>query len=250
MASLRVLIVEDEPLAVHRITMALERVPDIVIVEVASTGPDALDAITRHSPDVVLLDISLPGFSGIEVAEKLSDAARPLVIFTTAYDKHAVKAFDLAAVDYLLKPVEFERLAEAMERARRRLTSVRDDTAVSAQIDEGASTLGGEIWVSTRRGIAKLDVGVIEYLEAERDYVRIHAGENEYMMPGPLINVVETLNSERFVKVHRSYVVAWKQVAGIERRARGTFELMLCSGTRIPVGRSYSRMVRALAQRQ
>jgi DNA-binding LytR/AlgR family response regulator len=248
---LRALIVEDEPIAVRRMMMALRTIEDVEVVGSAGDGAEALLMIRRLEPDIVFLDISLPEMSGIELADRLNGPNAPSIVFVTAYDQFAVRAFELAAADYLLKPVEFERVAEAVDRVRARQAGSRAGERVrdlERRLEDQASASwdGADFWVNTRRGHARLEETDIERLEAERDYVRVYARSGEYLIQGPIQAVEDRLDPRRFLRVHRSHVVNLSAITGLDRRTGRGLELMLASGVRVPVGRSYTGTVRNL----
>ena len=250
-------IVEDEPHAVRRLSMALRSIADLTVLGVARDGDEGLALIRRMDPDIAFLDISLPGLSGLEVAEALN-GGRTSVVFVTAYDRHAIDAFRLAAVDYLLKPVEFPQVVEAVERARRRGAEDRKgaggevaallEAMRRAGLEPQAPTpeYDAEMWVAGRRGAVRLALTSVEWFEAERDYVRIHADGGEHLIRQAVHALEDRLDPKRFLRVHRSAVVNVDRIERVERKVNGALTIRLASGHRVPVGRSYADAVRAL----
>lgn len=248
--SLRAVIIDDEPLAVRRLEQALVTIDGLEVVGSAGDGKAGLSLIESRAPHIVFLDISMPGVSGLEVAEALDGAAGPAVVFVTAYAHHAVDAFDLSAVDYLLKPVEFERVVDAVERVRRRraeasameraeylenlLTTLRGEGGEAAADDVLRS-----LWVADTRGRVRVDLADVEWIEAERDYVRLHTPGRAYLLRATLQGIAEKLDSTAFLRVHRSAVVNLGAVKGLRRRLSGSAVLHLASGSDVPVGRAY-----------
>ncbi|HEX2759700.1 MAG TPA: response regulator, partial [Rhizomicrobium sp.] len=172
---LRTLIVDDEPLAVERLQILCARIPGITLVGTAADGAGALRLIESLSPDLLLLDIQMPGMDGMAVAQALAKRdTRPAMIFVTAFDQFAVAAFDVAAVDYLLKPVEADRLERAVAR-------MRDRTGDAAPVAP-ASPWTREFWVPHRSGIVRIAAGDIDLVEAERDYMRLHVGPRSFLL--------------------------------------------------------------------
>jgi DNA-binding LytR/AlgR family response regulator len=257
MRSLRVVIVEDEAPAVRRLQLALMDVPAMEVVGVANDGPSGLELVRRTRPDVVLTDIKMPGMSGLELAQVLSDDFAPAVIFVTAYREFAVEAFELAAVDFLTKPVHFPRVQAALERARARLeeTTAHQRAAdlqallrsLREEDPDGADPIarGGALWISEGRRRVRIEARSVEWLEAERDYVRLHSGTNSYLMRGTLQALADRLAPEVFWRVHRSAMVNLKAVAALTPRAWGLSAVKLASGVEIPVGRSYLAATKA-----
>ncbi len=241
-APLRVLLVDDEPLATERLSILCARIAGLRLVGAAADGEAALRMADALSPDVVLLDIAMPGMTGVDVARALDRGAvarPPAVIFVTAFDDFAVDAFDLAAVDYLLKPVAEDRLRRAFDRARDRL--------VVTAAPERSPWLS-EIWVPHRAEIIRLDVADIELIEAERDYMRLHAGGRSFLLHRTLAELERRLDPERFVRVHRSAIVRRDRIAGLRHDGGGSWEVALTDGRAMRVGRTFLPVVRALAR--
>jgi len=257
MGPLRTVIVEDEPLALHRLELALEG-EEVSIVGSAGEGRRGLDMIRRLKPDLVFLDVKTPGLTGIEVAHELAnDDQQPAVVFVTAFAHFAVEAFDLAAVDYVLKPVEFDRVHAAVDRARRRLEQARAEkraeelqgvlNAVRREAAESADPAGvlRSVWVPTARGRVKVMLESVEWFEAERDYVRIHADGRAHLLRSTLHGFFERVDQDLFVRIHRSAVVNLKAVKALHRRVTGQVVVELDSGVELPVGRAHVNPLKA-----
>ena len=257
MTPLRLVIVEDEAPAARRLQLALVDLPAVEIVGVAADGEAGLEMIRRLRPDVVLLDIKMPGLSGLEVAQVLVEDYAPAVIFVTAFREFAVEAFEVAAIDFLTKPVQFSRVHAALERARLRLeeTSARQRAADLQQLltslrdedPERAEPSAEErvLWISEGRRRVRISVDAVEWLEAERDYVRLHSGRSSYLMRGTLQAMADRLAPAAFWRVHRSAMVNLSAVAAVTPRAWGLSAVRLTSGVEVPVGRSYIAELRA-----
>jgi DNA-binding LytR/AlgR family response regulator len=255
---LRVAIVDDEPPALRRLQFALEKTPGAVLVGQASHGEGALDLIRKGDVDVMLLDIRMPGLSGLDLARMIDPAQAPVFIFVTAYSRFAADAFDLAAVDYLLKPVEFERLNAALDRARERLRSraagqriAELEAAIAALRTpdaEGAEASGyaEELWVPDRGDRVRLPVGLIDWVEAERDYVRIHARGRSFLVRKAIRTLQAELDPRAFVRVHRGALVQRDRIVRLARRSGGPTAVVLQSGAEIPVARRQAAQVRKL----
>ncbi|HYE41858.1 MAG TPA: LytTR family DNA-binding domain-containing protein [Caulobacteraceae bacterium] len=252
MRPLSLVIVEDEPPAARRLQLALVDAPGVEVVGVAEDGASGLEMIRRLRPDVVLLDIKMPSLDGLELAQSLGEDYAPAIIFVTAFANFAVDAFELAAVDFLLKPVRFPRVHEAIERARKRLEdssageraqelqallkSLRDEGAVAGA---EAPPAPGALWITEGRGRTPVAIDTIEWLEAERDYVRIHTGGQSHLIRGSLQSLADRLAPAEFWRVHRSAMVSPRAIKALRPRSWGMTALRLASGAEVPVGRSY-----------
>jgi DNA-binding LytR/AlgR family response regulator len=251
---LRVVIVDDEPLALRRLEIALSEVQGVEIVGRARDGEEGLGVIADTRPDLVFLDVRMPSQSGLDLAGALATAGSPAVVFVTAYGRYATDAFDLAAVDYLLKPVEFARLKTAVDRARARLEAreaaarLAEMTAVISALREETDPVApryeNEIWITDRGARVRVPVEDIDCFEAERDYVRIHTDERSYLVRTSIRSLTERLDPSLFTRVHRSFLVQFLQVERIVRKNAGASALVLRSGREIPVGRRFQPALR------
>lgn len=253
--TLQVLIVDDEPLALERLRVAFAEIPHTQIVGAASDGEAAADAIAELQPDVVILDVQMPGQSGMAVARALDGAQRPEVIFVTAFDHYAAQAFDVEAADYLLKPVKFDRLKVAVERARRRI-GLRAAEGEIANLQCEVETLRGEadpataqgpydeaLWAPTRKGMVRVPVGDIDWIEAARDYVLLHTATRSHIVRVRMSQLEQRLDPEIMLRVHRSAFVRRSAVVGVERPGKGQLALRLSDGAAVQVGPNYSTAV-------
>jgi two-component system response regulator AlgR len=243
--TLRVLIVDDEPLAVERLQILCARLPELDLVGTASDGAAALRLVEALKPDLLLLDIAMPEMDGMSVAEALGRRkARPAVVFITAFDQFAVQAFDVAAVDYLLKPVEPERLARAVTRARAQLAE-----APKAPAEVEISPYAQEFWVPHRAEIVRITAQEIDLIEAERDYMRLHVGQRSFLMHQTITELERRLDPAHFVRVHRSTIARRDRIAGFKHDGMGSWTAQLADGREVRVGRTYLADVRAMAGR-
>jgi two-component system, LytTR family, response regulator len=253
MTALRVIAIDDEPLALRRLEWCLQDLPGIALVGRTSDPQHGLEMIRTLSPDVVLLDVEMPELSGFELIESLGtfgDAALPEIVFVTAFDHFAVKAFGISAVDYLLKPVERSRLLEALERARVR-RELRDAQARVQELREIIDSLraerrGGtqkqyetELWIREGDARVRVPVEMIERLEADGDYVRLHVGQRVRLMRARLGDLAERLDPAQFVRIHRSEIVRHDLIAALRRHDSGRTFAVLCGGREVPVSRRY-----------
>jgi two-component system response regulator AlgR len=242
---LRALLIDDEPLASRRLSAALRMVEGVEVIASTTSATHGIEMIARMRPDLVFLDIAMPGLDGFEVIDRLAPADRPAIIFVTAYDSFAVAAFGVDAVDYLLKPVAPDRLQAAVARARYWL-SARDAVGV-VTIPE---TVGEDsLWAHRHQEFVRVPIDQIEWLEAEGDYVRIHAANGGGLLRITLAALEARLDPETFVRVHRSAICRRSAVTGLRRKPTGALELSLASGDWVPVGRSYGNGLRALLHR-
>ena len=244
-APLRILVVDDEPLAVERLQLLLERCEGVTVAGTANEGEAALRIAEAVAPDLVLLDIAMPGMDGIDVARALSaSSVSPIVIFATAFDNFAVAAFDIAAVDYLMKPVQLDRLQRALERARHQ----RD---ASSAADVGKATRHvEEFWVPDHSGLVRIAARDIERVTAERDYMRLHVGRRSWLIHRTIAKLEQDLDPAFFIRVHRSVILRRDTIVGLYRDEGGHWVARLSDGGEQRIGRSYGDEVKRLAGRR
>jgi len=244
--TLRIVVVDDEPLARAMVRQSLQAHPGVEIVAECANGFEAVKAVADLSPDLLFLDVQMPKLSGFEVLELIGrDVA---VIFTTAYDQYALRAFEVHAVDYLLKPFSAERFAEALSRARERLAG-RDAAPVDALLAEVRPRQGPLARVLIRDGaqVHVLPVERIDYVEAQDDYVAFKSEGRTYLKDQTLGSVEASLDPGRFVRVHRSYLLNVERIGRVELYAKDSRVAILRDGTRLPVSRAgYARLAKLL----
>jgi two-component system LytT family response regulator len=249
----RVLIADDEPLARERIQLLLAKRDDYEVVGESSDGTSAVDAILELKPDVVFLDIRMPGLSGIEVAQALDteDEIAPAIVFVTAHDEFALAAFDVSAADYLLKPVDRDRFARALERVDARLAATREsglDPALRMVLEQLQSqrSFPKRFLVRATKGYYFVKADDVEWVDAQGNYVRLHAGGRSHMVRATMKGFEQQLDPERFVRVHRSAIVGVDCVERIEPHEHGEYRLTLRDGTRLTSSRAHSEGLRRL----
>ena len=245
---LKVLVVDDEPLATERLQLLLARCEGVDLVGTASDGEAAIRMSEALQPEVLLLDIAMPGMDGIDVARALAASKPPpAVVFITAFDQFAVAAFEVEAVDYLMKPVDPERLERALTRARTHLH--RRETGVDAAPAAPQSQYLEEFWASDLSGLVRIATSDIDRVSAERDYMRLHVGRRSWLIHHSMSALEEGLDPALFVRLHRSAIVRRDFIAGFQRNPSGRWIARLADETEQPVGRLYSDSVRAIAGR-
>jgi two-component system LytT family response regulator len=247
----RVVIADDEPLARERVRRMLEAGRAHAVVAEAGDGPAAVEAILEHRPEILFLDIKMPGLDGLEVLTALTDSARPpAVIFVTAHDAHAVKAFEVGAVDYLLKPFDAERFAHAVGRAEAKLLGGHGtlDAEVKALLKSLTSRAPypERFLVRAPKHLYFVKATEIEWAESASNYVRLYIGGRAHLIRETLTGLSTKLPPERFVRIHRSVIVNLDQIVRLEPAGHGEYEITLKSGTRVTSSRTHSAALRAL----
>jgi two-component system, LytTR family, response regulator len=258
---LRALIVDDEALARRGLEIRLGSHPDVELIGESTCGREALDAIRSLKPDVVFLDIQMPGLSGFDVLAELQAHELPLVVFVTAYDTYAIRAFEARALDYLLKPVEDDRLATALEHVRKAAAS-RVVTAERDQLIEllasirgsgefvsegGAAGTGAQasfktqsfLPIRTGREVVRVEMSTIDWIDAAGDYLCIHAAGATHILRGTMKEMEEMLDPATFQRVHRSTIVNLNRVASLRAHMNGEYFLKLTGGQELKLSRSY-----------
>lgn len=249
--TIRAAIVDDEPLARLRIRNLLADAPDVDIVAECSNGKDAIDTLDESPPDLLFLDIQMPEVDGFDVLQALGVDRVPVVIFVTAYDQFALRAFEAHALDYLLKPFDDERFGAALQRARERVRQHRGgdlDRRLQALLDNvrgGTSYLRRLVVPSGHRSIF-VRTEHIDWIEAERNYVRLHVGGKAHLLRENLTRIASTLDPGMFCRIHRSTIVNIDRIQSVEPLFHGEYQVVLHDGTKLTSGRSYRRGLLAL----
>ena len=260
--TIRTILVDDEKLAIQGLELRLQHFEDIEIVATCQNGREAIRKIKTLKPDLVFLDIQMPGFDGFSVVQGVMDIDPPLFVFVTAYSEHAIKAFEADAIDYLMKPVEPERLADTMDRVRTRLSerrgveeverlrSVITEVAPDAveelmpgDEDMASSRFEKLINVKDRGQIFRVDVDSIERIEAAGDYMCIYTADNSLILRETMKDLEKRLDPRVFQRVHRSWIVNLNQVRQVKPHTNGECFLVLESGADVKVSRSYRDVV-------
>lgn len=261
--TIRTILVDDEPLAIQGLELRLQGHEDVEIIDKCSNGREAIRAIKTHKPDLVFLDIQMPGFDGFSVVQGLMEIEPPLFVFVTAYSDHAIRAFEAQAVDYLMKPVEESRLAATLDRVRQRLAEKRgveeveklkevlaevapdavEDLATGESPELSANRFEKLINIKDRGQIFRVDVDTIERIDAAGDYMVIYTGENNLVLRETMKDLEKRLDPRRFQRVHRSTIVNLDLVRQVKPHTNGECFLVLDSGAQVKVSRSYRDVV-------
>ncbi|MDX1430636.1 MAG: response regulator [Rhodothermales bacterium] len=265
---LRVLIADDEALARQRITDLLAAVNDVEVVGTAGSGREAVAAITALEPDLVFLDIQMPGLTGLDVVREVGPDAMPATIFVTAFDHHTLEAFDLAAIDYLLKPFEDERFHRSLERARKHVrlneidslrnrlaalldirdseAEIADDRARPKPPDSGSGYVE-RIAVEMRGQMRVVPVEKIDYIDADGPYAQLHVGSDTYVIRERMRTLEDRLDPNAFVRIHRSVIVRIDRIDSVLIGSGGDYAVRLVDGQRLKVSRGrYDKLVNRL----
>jgi two-component system LytT family response regulator len=257
---IRALIVDDEPLARKGVAQLVDPVEDVTVVGEAADGPQAVRRIRKHDPDLVFLDVQMPEMTGLEVVREVGVDEMPLTIFVTAYDEYALDAFEAQALDYLLKPIDEERFEEALDRARTQLQQA-EASALSDQLHGLLQQYGEDdeteddetpsierFTVRSRDRIYFVDAADVQWVESEGDYVALHDGEDTHLVRKTMKELEERLDPDRFLRVHRSYIVNTDYVKELRPMDHGTYRLIMAAGTPLQSSRGYSDNVEALIE--
>ena len=259
---IRTILVDDESLAIQGLQLRLEPHDDVEIIATCLNGREAIRAIKTDKPDLVFLDIQMPGFDGFSVVQGLMEVEPPLFVFVTAYSDHALRAFEADAVDYLMKPVDESRLADTLDRVRQRLAEKRgieeagrlkevlaevapehEDVGAADEDSPAASRFEKLINIKDRGQIFRVDVDTIEKIDAAGDYMCIYTGDNTLILRETMKDLEKRLDPRRFQRVHRSTIVNLDLVKQVKPHTNGECFLVLDSGAQVKVSRSYREVV-------
>ena len=254
MDRIRALIVDDEPLARDKIKKHLETHPEVVVVGECGDGRSAVSAVRKLSPHLLFLDVQMPGIDGFGVLEALDGDRVPTVVFVTAYDKYALRAFDVHALDYLLKPFDRERFDKALGRAMRQVRSDRTAAveqrlmALLQDLKAGEPGAGNERYVDrlvVKTGGRVIFLGAVEidWIEAQGNYVRLHVGKDSYLMRETMTGIEARLRPREFVRIHRSYIVRIDRIREMQPWSHGEYVLVLKDGSQLTSSRGYRGQV-------
>ena len=259
--TIRTILVDDEKLAIQGLQVRLEPFEDVEVIDTCSNGREAIRKIKTEKPDLVFLDIQMPGFDGFSVVKGVMEIEPPLFVFVTAYEEHAIRAFEANAVNYLMKPVDEDKLADTIERVRQRLAEKKSAEDAEQLLDvlaevapdraadfgDGSDTSADRfeklINVKDRGQIFRVEVDSIEHIEAAGDYMCIYTGDNSLILRETMKDLERRLDPRKFQRVHRSTIVNLDQVRQVKPHTNGECFLVLDSGAEVKVSRSYRDVV-------
>jgi two-component system LytT family response regulator len=246
--TVRTVLVDDEAVARRRMRRLLAAESDVAVVEECANGAEAVEAIQRAAPDLVLLDVQMPELNGFEVIERLADDRMPCVIFVTAFDRYAMRAFEVHAIDYLLKPFTAARFQLALSRARERIRMRQTDAGLASLIAslKDRSTYAARLSVKTGGRIQLVDLKTVDWIEAADNYVRLHCGAREYLHRETLGSLERQLDPECFVRIHRSVMVRIDRIREFHPATHGDMDVVLRDGTRLTLSRTWRERARHL----
>jgi len=244
-APIRVLVVDDEPLAREKIRGMAADDAELRVVGECSNGAEAIEAVQALRPDLILLDVQMPEVGGFAVLEALKDEGLPPVIFITAYDHYAVRAFEFHALDYLLKPFDRERFRAAIERAKRQIRREKNGAGLDERIIALLEQMREQpryterLVVKTGGRVFFLNADEIDWVEAEGNYVSIHAGKKSYLLRETISGLESQLDPRHFVRIHRSAIVNINRIKELQPWSHGEYHVILHDGTQLTLSRSY-----------
>ena len=265
MKKIRTILVDDEPLALRGLKLRLDDFDDVEVVAQSRNGREAITAIREEKPELVFLDIQMPGLDGFAVIKALISTYMPIIVFVTAFDEYALKAFEAHALDYLLKPVDEERLAQAVQKVRDQLqqrVAVEQNARVlelmenmedppkiilEAVLEEAPGAPGSsfekQISIKDRGFITRVEVCEIDYIDAAGDYMCIHTGQKTHILRATMKHMQKRLDPDKFQRVHRSTIVNLDQVREVHPHSNGEYFLVLGGGAELKVSRSYKEVI-------
>jgi two-component system LytT family response regulator len=248
---MRVLIADDEPLAREGLKLLMRNEPEISAILEARNGREAVALIRDECPDLVLLDVQMPQMDGLAVVEAVGPEQMPAVVFVTAHDQYAIRAFEISAVDYLLKPVTEERFRLAFGRAKKRAHATLGDEPARQMLSLLESIANPRhhlerLAIRSGERTIFLGTGEVDWLEAAENYVRIHTGRTGHLLHVPLNTLEKSLDPGVFLRIHRSYIVNVKRIRQVWSSSHGQYIVELTSGVRLQSGRTYGERVRAV----
>lgn len=242
--TVRVVVADDEAVSRRRIRRLLSSEPDVAVVGECADGRSAVEAIGVLRPDLVFLDVQMPELDGFDVLQALDGIAWPAIVFVTAFDRYALKAFDVHAIDYLLKPFAPERFRLALSRARQQVANGIRDAGLEAFIDDRCATRR-PVCVAVRAGARTIVISWsdVDWMEGADNYVKLHVGANEYLVRSTLATLEKRLDPQMFVRIHRSTIVRVARIAELRRATHGDADVHLRDGTRLALSRTFRERV-------
>jgi two-component system, LytTR family, response regulator len=251
---MRVIIADDEALARDKLRLMLESEPGIQVVAECQDGRETLRELEAYKPDLLLLDIKMPDLDGFEVLSQVSGEDMPMVVFTTAYDRHAVRAFEAHALDYLLKPFDHERLHQAVDRARAEMLKIKDREATQRILNYLSETekqfaTGRRLIIKAGGRVVFLNFDEIDWVEAAANYVRIYVGKQGYLLRRGIGEIAERLDPKQFIRIHRSAIVNFQKIKELQPVNSGEYIVVLKDGKELSCSRGYRSGLQHLIDR-
>lgn len=246
---IRTIVVDDEPLACKRLVKLLKEDGNVDVVEVCANGKEAIEQINEKNPDLVFLDIQMPEINGFEVLQNVETEQTPVIIFVTAYDEYALKAFEVHALDYLMKPFNKERFRDSLNRAKNTITNQskavvekKIENLLDYYLDSEQESLS-RILIKTSNRYFFLKVDDIDWIESAGNYVRIHTGKNNYLIRETMINMEKKLDSDRFFRIHRSTIINVDKVKELEQWFHGDYQVIMYNDEKLTMSRNYKELL-------
>lgn len=242
---IRAIVVDDEPLAREKVQLFAQSVPELEIVDVCANGHEALTSLNKNKPDLLFLDIQMPELSGFDVLEKIKDDPLPGIIFITAYDEFALRAFEFHALDYLLKPFDRERFESAVDHAVKVISSNGGNEVTTRQIKSLLDSIKRDtqplerIIVKTNGRIIFLKVNEVDWMEAAGNYIKLHVGNESHLVRETMNNIEKQLHPEKFVRIHRSTIINIERLKELQPWFNGEYKVILTTNTQVMMSRGY-----------
>jgi len=246
MSKIRTLVVDDEPIARARVVSLLKQEDDIEVVGECANGQQAMSAIETTSPDLLFLDIQMPEVNGLDLARTIQSSGTPAVVFVTAYDEYALRAFEVHALDFLLKPFSAERFRSALGHAREQVSQRRKGTTIAKSAASDARTArSNRLMIKSGGRIHFVRMTDVDWCEAQGNYVRIHVGPAEHLVRDTMSHLESELDPMQFVRIHRSTIVNVDRIQEMQSSFNGEYVVLLRTGTRLTLSRGYREILQA-----
>jgi len=254
-SAIRTVLADDEPLARKKLRILLDAEPGLDVVAECASGEETLAAVQAHKPDLLLLDIRMPDADGFEVLGRIPRDQMPIVVFTTAYDQYAIRAFEAHALDYVLKPFDEERLHHAIERVRSELEKSRNHSQADRMLNRAEETkqlpqsLERRLIIRTGGRVVFLDLDEVDWIEAAANYVKVNVGKDSYLLREAISRISEKLDPSRFVRIHRSTIVNIGKIKELQPCDSGEYIAVLKNGKGLSCSRTYRNQLQQLIDR-
>jgi two-component system, LytTR family, response regulator len=250
-STIRTILADDEPLARKKLRILLEAEPDVEVVAECADGQQTVTAVNTHNPDLLLLDIRLPDADGFETLSRIPRDQMPIVVFTTAYDQYAIRAFEAHALDYMLKPFDEERLHHAIERVRVEINKSREHAHADRMLNPADTkpfplSLERRLIIRTGGRVVFLDLDEVDWIEAAANYVKVNVGKDSYLLREAISRISEKLDPSRFVRIHRSTIVNIGKIKELQPCDSGEYIAILKNGKGLSCSRTYRNQLQQL----